>query len=260
MEFSDKHTVIILLIIIIFTFIYNYDIYVVKKGQELCKPVFVTKRIISPEIQSQLSNNNNIEKFSNLPLPNISNINLSYIQPSKINTIYNVISVIKNTPSDLSNDEIINILEFYFYVFNSSSSIQDFYSNLSKSNLINQSPYNSNYAKLVLYLLSEFSCDSYKSNNNTISNFLNNDIDLVFPNNIDNKNNINNIDNIDNNKNKNNIDNEDNNNKNKNKNIDNINNNIDKINNNNNNNKNNVDIAEITDSRIFKPKKRICKK
>jgi len=224
MDFSDKHIVLILLIIIIFSFIYNYDVYIIKKGEELCKPVFVTKRIISPEIQPQLTinnnnNNNNLEKFSNLPLPNLSNINLSYIHPSKINIIYNVLSVLKNTPSDLPNNDIIKLLEFYFYVFNSSSSINDFYSNLSKSNLINESPYNSNYSKLVLYLLSEFSCDSYKSNS-VINNYLNNDIDLVFNkkiNNIDNKK----INNIDNKK---------------------------------------ININEITDTRIFKPKKRICKK
>jgi len=55
MEINNKHIVLILLIIIIGVFIYNYDVYVIPKNEPLCKPIYVTKRELTPEIRAELN-------------------------------------------------------------------------------------------------------------------------------------------------------------------------------------------------------------
>ena len=68
-EINNKHIVLMLLIIIIGVFIYNYDVYVIPKNEPLCKPVFVTKRELDAETRAELNKTESEalkETFNNL--------------------------------------------------------------------------------------------------------------------------------------------------------------------------------------------------
>jgi hypothetical protein len=56
MEFKNEHIVIAIIIIITIFFIINYDVYVLPKNEPLCKPVYVTKKIIDDKIIKKLKN------------------------------------------------------------------------------------------------------------------------------------------------------------------------------------------------------------
>ena len=62
MNFNNKHVVLIILIIIVIIFIYNYDVYVVLKNEDLCKPVYVIKR----EIGNDLSDNGELSEHEQI--------------------------------------------------------------------------------------------------------------------------------------------------------------------------------------------------
>ena len=113
MNFNNKHIVLIMLIIIVVIFIYNYDVYVVSKNEDLCKPVYVIKReinnkfedsnelseheqIIYKEAIDKLENSGYFEGFDNITtsideqykhISNIASKDTVYDVPSK-NLIY----------------------------------------------------------------------------------------------------------------------------------------------------------------------------
>ena len=57
MNFTNKHIVLIIIAIIIIAFIYNYDVYIVQKNQPICKPIYVTKKILTPDEEKSLPKN-----------------------------------------------------------------------------------------------------------------------------------------------------------------------------------------------------------
>ena len=63
MNFTNDHVVIILVIIIVFVFIFNFDVYVITKNEPICKPIYLTKKIINDEMKqvSQLEKKINQE-------------------------------------------------------------------------------------------------------------------------------------------------------------------------------------------------------
>ena len=56
MEFKNEYIIIVIIIIITIFFIINYDIYVLPKNELLCKPVYVTKKIINDKMIKKLNN------------------------------------------------------------------------------------------------------------------------------------------------------------------------------------------------------------
>ena len=80
MEFKNEHIVIAIIIIITIFFIINYDVYVLPKNEPLCKPVYVTKKIIDDKIIKKLKNpkesfkslkNNKINEHKNIKEENL---------------------------------------------------------------------------------------------------------------------------------------------------------------------------------------------
>jgi hypothetical protein len=188
MEFTNTQIIIILLLIIVFTFIYNYDVYVVVKNEPICKPVFVTKKtldsnalnIINKEMTNELKkkvfDTNILEKFinyspeiyenftnsdmdCNLAIPNPSLLKLFIPEVStnyKKIVIENIINVLANIPTNISTDNIKELVEYFAIIYQVSSNINIFFDNVAVSIKINQSPYNSSYAHLILYLIAKF--------------------------------------------------------------------------------------------------------
>ena len=57
MNLTNKHIVLIIIAIIIVAFIYNYDVYIVQKYEPICKPIYVTKKILNTDEENLLNNN-----------------------------------------------------------------------------------------------------------------------------------------------------------------------------------------------------------
>ena len=57
MNLTNKHIVLIIIAIIIIAFIYSYDVYIVKKNQPICKPIYVTKKILTTDEEKLLNKN-----------------------------------------------------------------------------------------------------------------------------------------------------------------------------------------------------------
>ena len=127
-EFNNKHIVLIIIIIIVVIFIINYDVYVISKNESICKPLYVTKREISPEIRAELnkiesnvlketftnlSANNNYEEFtglSSIPQINLPE-NLQSILPINLNqnlTLPNIYDIPPKTFSEFTIPSITN--------------------------------------------------------------------------------------------------------------------------------------------------------
>lgn len=185
MDFNNKHVVLIILIIIFFVFVYNYDVYVIKKGEPLCKPIYVIKRELEPEILKELTESEKVvinEAFTTDYFGNI-NMNessegyqlppkslLSFHVPevtdqNKTAIMDSVIKVLSYIPTNINEDEIKEMLEYYGLIFQTSSSLEDFYKNVSSSTKIKSHPYNTKYSQLMLFLIGKFNNDYsfYKS-------------------------------------------------------------------------------------------------
>lgn len=185
MNLSSKHVILIILAIIIFTFVYNYDVYVVDKSQPICKPIYVTKRILSPDAEIMLEDagiskvkegmslidDDVLEGFATL-MGNTENANLSIpgislstftvsgvTDKKKIKVMDSVIKVLSNIPTNLDANTIKQMIEYFGMIYQTSSSLANFYQNVSSSTKIKDPPYNSKYSQLVLYLIGKFNND-----------------------------------------------------------------------------------------------------
>ena len=187
MSLTNKHIVLILIIIIIFVFIYNYDVYVVPKNEQLCKPLYVTKRELTPEERADLNQSESIvfkETFGNLlennffegfdmtqelmPPRTLS----TYIVPhltdgNKIRVIDSVVKVLAYIPTMYNENQIKELVEYFAMIYNSSENLDIFYENIAKSEKIFQPPYNSQYAHLILFLIGKFDSDLNSTSFNT---------------------------------------------------------------------------------------------
>ena len=184
-EINNKHIVLMLLIIIIGVFIYNYDVYVIPKNEPLCKPVFVLKREISPEIRAELNKTESEilkQTFNNLAdveyFENFENINnsessqydvppksfSSFTIPSittqhKIKVIDSVIKILSYIPTNYCENQIKQMVEYFAIIYETSPNLEIFYKNIALSTKIKESPYNSKYSHLILYLIGKFDND-----------------------------------------------------------------------------------------------------
>ena len=191
MNFNNKYIVLFIIIIIIIIFIYNYDIYVLSKNEPLCKPIYITKREIPADIRAKLNKSesnifkegfNNLiksgfyEEFNNLsehydvPPKTLSEFTMKHItNPNKIKVIDSVIKVLVYIPTNYSEQQIKQLLEYFGLIYQSSSSLENFYKNVSTSTKIKEEPYNSKYSHLILFLIGKF--------DNDYSNCINSDVD-----------------------------------------------------------------------------------
>lgn len=182
-EINNKHVVLMLLIIIIGVFIYNYDVYVIPKNEPLCKPVYVTKREISPEIRAELNkteseilketfdnlagieyfesfDNSNSETTYDVPPKTFS----SFVIPSltnqhKIKVIDSVIKILSYIPTNYCETQIKQLVEYFAIIYETSPNLESFYKNIASSTKIKESPYNSKYSHLILFLIGKFDND-----------------------------------------------------------------------------------------------------
>ncbi len=179
MILTNKHIVLILIIIIIFVFIYNYDVYIVPKNEPICKPVYITKRELSPEQRAELNASQTVifkESFGNLlesnyfegfesmndlvPPKNIANFNISSLtDANKIRVIDSVTKVLSYIPTNYNEKQIKEILEYYAMIYQASPDLETFYKNIASSTKISEEPYNSKYSHLVLFLIGKFHSD-----------------------------------------------------------------------------------------------------
>jgi hypothetical protein len=190
MEFKNEHIVIGIIIIITVFFIINYDVYVLAKNEPLCKPVYVTKKIIDDKMIKKLKNpkesftisknkinnkikvkneeneinyvnddNEDIREILNeepCVAENIEEKNINHnknIIRKKI-IINNILNILPNIPTRLTNDEIHTIINYVSEIYLDSTSMAQFYNNVNNSDKI--SHVNSNYVKLILYLIDNF--------------------------------------------------------------------------------------------------------
>jgi hypothetical protein len=180
MNFTNDNVVIILIIIIAFVFIFNFDVYVITKNEPICKPIYVTKKVINNEMKQITSLEKNInqefsqfkETFSNIscnlntPENYLTNFNVYGINSTfKKSVIDSVINVLSNIPTDMDSEQIKEIIEYFAIIYETSLNIHDFYNNVSNSTKINKDPYNTKYARLVLYLINKFDNDYSCSEN-----------------------------------------------------------------------------------------------
>jgi hypothetical protein len=249
-EINNKHIVLMLLIIIIGVFIYNYDVYVIPKNEPLCKPVYVTKREITPEIRAELNRTESEilkETFGNLAeieyfesfgnLDNNENGETSqydvppksfgsFVIPSltsqhKIKVIDSVIKILSYIPTNYCETQIKQMVEYFAIIYETSPNLESFYKNIASSTKIKEPPYNSKYSHLILFLIGKFdndylSCPNPQSSdeqcamNELLKEIINKKTNGKKSNNLDNSNNSDNSDNLDNSDNSDNLDNSNN--------------------------------------------------
>jgi hypothetical protein len=194
MNLTNKHIILTILTIIIFAFIYSYDVYIVEKNQPICKPIYITKKILSPEAELLLMENgvsstnekqerqehqenltmlsdDIIEGFNtimgmgnndNLTIPgsSLSSFTVSgVIDKQKIKVMDSVIKVLSNIPTNIDVNLIKQMIEYFGMIYQTSSSLANFYQNVSVSTKIKEAPYNSKYSQLILYLIGKFNND-----------------------------------------------------------------------------------------------------
>ena len=153
MTFNNIHIIIGLIIIIIFSFIYNYDIHVTQKGEKLCKDVLVEKKNIK-----------DIKKQNEIQIIDIK----------QNDVINNVMKILENIPSNIDQDNIQLIVSKINSIYQSSNDIEEFNKRLSE--LPNEYPYNTKYAKLVSNLIIKFDTEINNNVNNKVIDISNNKV------------------------------------------------------------------------------------
>lgn len=181
MEFKNEYIVIVIIIAITVFFIINYDVYVLPKNEPLCKPVYVTKKIIDDKMIKKLKNpkesftsSKNKIKQENELIKEENELNQEenksikeeneFIEEENMNhnnklirkkiIINNILNILPKIPTTLKDDEIHNIINHISNIYLTSTSIDQFYNNVNKSNKITKN--NSSYIKLILYLIDNF--------------------------------------------------------------------------------------------------------
>lgn len=189
MNFTNKHIVLIILIIIIVVFVVHYDVYVVPKNEPLCKPVFVIKRELSPEVRAKLNksekmvfreavdniaNNNIFEGFDNtdLKIPDKSICSFSIKEMKnceKIKVIDSVCNILAYIPTPFKEEDIKDILSYYAIMYDKSTDLNNFFEKVQEDFEINKDPMmKSKYAQLVLFLIGRSDIkQNTQVNNNT---------------------------------------------------------------------------------------------
>lgn len=173
MDLKNTYLVITIIIIIVFFFIYHYDIYIIKKGEKLCENIMVEKKP-------------NIDKD---PINNEDKINDYFVSDVKDNNVINdVMKVLENIPTKLSQPEMLKIVSYLNKIYQKSPNINVYLKKVKK--MPNKFPYDTKYSTLVSNLIVKFDAKfnkklnkikkqkkvSFNENNNQIITIDNNSI------------------------------------------------------------------------------------
>ena len=187
MNITNNEMIVILLIAIVIVFITNYDVYVVLKGEPICKQIKMIKRTIPlvPPLNKQeqkvkketfknLTSDGYFYKFKNM---NPQQINLpilyDYKLPAKISyekasVINSVIRLLTTIPTTLSNVDVKTLISFHTNIYMTASTIDEYIENLNNSQEILTDPYNTKYSKLIAYLIVQFNNIMMIKNSNLV--------------------------------------------------------------------------------------------
>jgi hypothetical protein len=195
MILTNKEIIIILIILIIIVFISSYDVYVVNKGENVCKPVKLIKRPIPlvPPLNKQerdvkretfknLTADGYFLKFKDMPpqtvnLPILSDYKLpSKISYEKAGVISSVIRVLSTVPTDLTNEDVKTLLNFYVTKYVKAETSGEFISAVTSADESGErsnpteggNPYNTRYSKLIMFLIVQFNEIMMNKNANLI--------------------------------------------------------------------------------------------
>lgn len=177
---TNKYIVLIFIIIIVGVFVYNFDVYVVPKNEPLCKPVYVTKRPLNENlnisemeaIKETFDNLDSTCDSIDLPPKSLGSFTISSVtNPHKSKVIQSVLKVLTFIPTNFCEDDIKQMVEYFGIIFQSSSDLDNFYKNVSSSTKIREYPYDSQYARLILFLIGKFDSD-YLGNSNDMENVI----------------------------------------------------------------------------------------
>jgi len=173
MDLKNTYLVITIIIIIVFFFIYHYDIYIIKKGEKLCENIMVEKK---PNIdKNPINNENKIDDY--------------FVSDIKDNNVINdVMKVLENIPTKLSQPEMLKIVSYLNKIYQKSPNIDVYLKKVKK--MPNKFPYDTKYTTLVSNLIIKFDTKytkklnkikkqkkvSFNENNNQIISIDNNSI------------------------------------------------------------------------------------
>jgi len=173
MNLKNTYLVITIIIIIVFFFIYHYDIYIIKKGEKLCENIMVEKK---PNIdKNPINNENKIDDY--------------FVSDIKDNNVINdVMKVLENIPTKLSQPEMLKIVSYLNKIYQKSPNIDVYLKKVKK--MPNKFPYDTKYTTLVSNLIIKFDTKytkklnkikkqkkvSFNENNNQIISIDNNSI------------------------------------------------------------------------------------
>ena len=175
-------------------FAFNYDVYIIKKNQEICKPIYITKRDMFSNLDNSEKNVYDIaiEKFKNLDIHenfessssnkkkklSSNDLELSIIPHIKNNykkiVIGNVINVLNHIPINLTNN-IKLLLKYFAIIYQNSLSIDDFYKNITSNPVMNKYPFNSIHSNLIIFLIDQFDYINNNKNNKNNKDDANNE-------------------------------------------------------------------------------------
>ena len=130
------------------------------------KQITSLEKNINQEFSQFKETFSNISCNLNTPENSLTNFSVYGINSTfKKSVIDSVINVLSNIPTDMDNEQIKEIIEYFAIIYETSLNIHDFYNNISNSTKINKDPYNTKYARLVLYLINKFDNDYSCSEN-----------------------------------------------------------------------------------------------
>jgi hypothetical protein len=152
---TNKYFIFILIILLIITFIYNYDVYVVEKGKSICKIDVVNENF------KNLTNDGfyyrDLTKFNYFDYLNVKLLNKMSSQQKYV--IYDVIDTLNKfqTSPEISNNDIKKLLLFYMKKYINSSGNQDkFINSVKKDEKFKSELYNSKFSILIMQLFLQF--------------------------------------------------------------------------------------------------------
>lgn len=173
MDLKNTYLVITIIIIIVFYFIYHYDIYIIKKGEKLCKNIIVEKK----------------HKIDKNPINNEDKNDDFFVTDVKNNNVINdVMKILENIPTKLSQPEMLKIVSYLNKIYQKSPNINVYLKKVKK--MPNKFPYDTKYATLVSNLIIKLDTNynkkldkirkqkkvSFNENNNQIITIDNNSI------------------------------------------------------------------------------------
>ncbi|AYV80253.1 MAG: hypothetical protein Gaeavirus22_1 [Gaeavirus sp.] len=77
----------------------------------------------------------------------------------KVKVMDSVVKILSNIPTTIDINTIKQMVEYFAIIYQTATSLEIFYQNISSSTKIKESPYNTKYAQLILFLIGKFNND-----------------------------------------------------------------------------------------------------